>query len=434
MALTRRHLLGTAGAGLAGAGLTGALAGCDGGMPKLAGPPPGFDPKNWGSVRAQFALAPDVAHLATFVFAPHPAPVRTAISAHRAGLDRDPIGYLHANQARLEAAVARAAADHLRTGPDQIAFTDSTTMGLGLLYGGLRLRAGDEVLTTEHDFYATHESLRLRAARDGVTVRRVRLYQEPATASVDEIVDNLAGALTPRTRVVAVTWVHSSTGVKLPIRRLADAVRERNPSALICVDGVHGFGAEDVAVEDLGCDFLVSGCHKWLLGPRGTGLIWGAAAAWPELAGTIPTFDGRSIGRWLGLGSSAVPPGPAHTPGGYHSFEHRWALAETFNLHAAVGRDRIAARIRELTDQLAAGLAAIRGVRLVTPRSAELSAGVVCCQLPGLTADQAVGRLSAAGVIASATPYDPSYLRLGATIANDERDVDAALRAVHGLL
>src|SRR5262249_28016389 len=141
---------------------------------------------DWSSVRAQFDLSSGYAQFAAFVFASHPAPVRAAIDAHRRGLDQDPTGYLHGNEERLEAAVATAAASYLNTSPGQIAFTDSTTMGLGLLYTGLHLEPGDEVLTTEHDFYATHESLRLRGTRDGVTVRRVRLYDDPATASADQ--------------------------------------------------------------------------------------------------------------------------------------------------------------------------------------------------------------------------------------------------------
>ena len=80
-------------------------------------------------------------------------------------------------------------------------------MGLGLLYTRLALRPQDEVLTTEHDFYATHEALRLSGAR----VRRVRLYEDSRRASVDEIVTSSSGR-TARTRLVALTWVHSSTG------------------------------------------------------------------------------------------------------------------------------------------------------------------------------------------------------------------------------
>ncbi|MCM0674820.1 aminotransferase class V-fold PLP-dependent enzyme [Micromonospora phytophila] len=431
MVFTRRSLLGVT----AAAGMTGLTTGCD---PERQEPaaPPAFDPASWDSVRAQFALDHSRAHLATFVFAAHPAPVRAAVAAHRDGLDRDAMGYLGANEERLDAAALGAAAGHLDTRPEQIALTDSTTMGLGLLYTAVRLRPGDEVLTTEHDFYATHESLRLRAARDRVTVRRVRLYRDPAVTTVDEVVANLSAAVTTRTRVVALTWVHSSTGVKLPIRQLAEAVRARSPEALVCVDGVHGFGAEAVTPAQLGCDALVSGCHKWLLGPRGTGLVWASERAWGRMTPVIPSFDGRSIGQWLGGGTGGQPPpaGPAHTPGGYHSFEHRWALAEAFEFHRRIGRERVAARIRELADRLKEGLAGIRGLRLVTPRSAELSAGVVCCHVPDVPLGEAVGRLHAAGVIASSTPYRPSYLRFGATIANVEADVDAALRAVRTLV
>jgi selenocysteine lyase/cysteine desulfurase len=402
----------------AAAALT-AVAACKPDKPQAA---PGFNPADWSSVRAQFDLSSEYAQFAAFVFASHPAPVRAAIDAHRRGLDQDPTGYLHGNQERLEAAVATAAAGHLRTGADQIAFTDSTTMGLGLLYTGLRLEPGDEVLTTEHDFYATHESLRLRGIRDGVTVRRVRLYDDPATASADQIVSRLANALTPRTRIVAVTWVHSGTGVKLPVRAIADAIRARTGEAtLLCVDGVHGFAAEATTPDELGADFLVSGCHKWLFGPRGTGLIWGRPAAWNRFTPVVPTF---------GTGAG---PATAATPGGYHSFEHRWALAEAFGFATAIGPARIAARVRELAGALKEGLAGIGGVVLRTPASPQLSAGVVCCELAGLSPAAAVARLRERHVIASVTPYATPYLRFGTSIVTDERDVEQALRAVRAL-
>ena len=278
--LTRRGLI-AATVGTAAAVATGAAACTD--DPPAVGVPaaPAFDPNDWASVRAQFALDPSLANFATFYLASHPATVRAAIDRHRAGLDTNPIGYLVEHEPELDAAVFNAAANYLRTDPAQIALTDSTTMGLGLLYTGIRLAPGDEVLTTEHDFYATHESLALRTARDGVAVRRVRLHDEPEQAVAGDMVARLAAAIGARTRVVAVTWVHSSTGVMLPIRAMADAVatanRARAPEeqALLCVDGVHGLAADAATPDELGCDFLVAGTHKWLFGPRGTGIIWG---------------------------------------------------------------------------------------------------------------------------------------------------------------
>jgi hypothetical protein len=63
------------------------------------------------------------------------------------------------------------------------------------------------VLTTEHDFYATHEALRLA----GANVKRVALYDDPAQASAGEMLERLRAAVTPRTKVPALTWVHSGT-------------------------------------------------------------------------------------------------------------------------------------------------------------------------------------------------------------------------------
>ena len=53
--------------------------------------------------------------------------------------------------------------------------------------------------------------------------------------------------------------------------------RPERERVLLCVDGVHGFGVEETSPAELGCDLFAAGCHKWLFGPRGTGLLWGRA-------------------------------------------------------------------------------------------------------------------------------------------------------------
>src|SRR5215207_6573858 len=399
---------------------------------------PRFDPQSWDSVRAQFALDRDVRPLTSFVLASHPTPVRDAIEKHRHGLDADTHAYL-AGERRLDTAVATAAANYLGADATGIAFTDSTTMGLGLVYSGLALRPGDDVLTTEHDFYSTHESLRLAAARSGASVRRVRLYDDPAKADPDAMVDALRRAVTPKTRAVAVTWVHSGTGVKLPIRRIADTLaglgRARADRPLLCVDAVHGLASNEVSVRELGCDVFISGCHKWLFGPRGTGLIWARREAWERIAETIPTFDSDGSAALGGeADGTRMVPGPRMTPGGYHSFEHRWALAEAFEFHQQIGQKRVAERTAALATRLKDGLADLGHVRLSTPRAPEVSAGIVCFTVHGMEPFDVVRRLAGEHkVVASTTPYLPILVRFGPSIVNSEGDVDAAVKAVESL-
>jgi selenocysteine lyase/cysteine desulfurase len=163
--------------------------------------------------------------------------------------------------------------------------------------------------------------------------------------------DAIAKAIAPATRVVAITWVHSGTGVKTPVRAIADAIAAANTKRsaeqriILCVDGVHGFGVDATKVAQLGCDFFVAGTHKWMFGPRGTGVLWGRHDLWPTLHANIPDFGYASYVAWTG--GKETPPRTAETfsPGGFHSFEHRWALGEAFEMHREIGPAKIAARI-----------------------------------------------------------------------------------------
>lgn len=448
--MDRRQFLARAGLALGGTTLVGGLYGCDPGEKEaqLTRPKPNLR-GDWEAVRDQFALRRDRIHMSGFLLASHPRPVRDAIERYRRELDENPADYLHENADRLEYEVRAAAAEYMGGSLHDIALTDSTTMGLGLLYGGLQLREGQEILTTIHDHYAAASSLRLRAQRTGAAVRQIGLYRDLSTVSKGEIVESLTREVRPQTRIVAVTWVHSSTGLKLPIRELADALAEINGDrdeedrALLCVDGVHGFGVEDASMEDLGCDFFVAGCHKWLFGPRGTGVVWGRPEAWPVARPIIPTFDGRAYNEWIrahsyahwwdSAGEEQLPMAAAMTPGGYHSFEHRWALDEAFRFHREIGKPAVAERIHALNRQLKEGLTKMPRVRLRTPVDDELSAGVVSFEVEGLSTGEVVGRLGERGVIASGAPYHPSYARLAASLLTSPEDVDETLRGVRGL-
>jgi isopenicillin-N epimerase len=416
LVLDRRQLLARTGLALAAGSLGARFADLE----QAAAAPAADAALDWQAVRAQFRLDRRLIHMGGLYLASHPAPVRGAIERYRRRLDANPVHYLQEHGHDLEADVLRAAGAYLRARPIDVALTDSTTMGLGLLYNGLDLGAGQEALTTTHDFFATHEALRLKAEKSGATVRRVQLYRDPAKASADEIVESLVQAVGPRTRVIAVTWVHSSTGVKLPVRRIAQALGSARDRLLLCVDGVHGLGVENIGAAALGCDFLIAGCHKWLFGPRGTGIVWGRPAAWTSASPTIPSFSGGTAAAEL-------------TPGGFHSFEHRWALAEAFRLHGRIGRRRVEARIHALNRRLKAGLAAMPHVTLITPRSDALSAGLTVFSVERMSPGAVVAALRRRRIVATVTPYDPPHARLAPGLLNTPGEVDAVLRAVRAL-
>jgi selenocysteine lyase/cysteine desulfurase len=313
-------------------------------------------------------------------------------------------------------------------------------MGLALVYNGLRLKPGQEILTTTHDHYSHHESIRLAAAKSGTTVRQTSLYDTGAKATADEMVSRLHDAIRPATRVVGVTWTHSNTGVRTPVRRFAEALAAINRSrdeadhALLVVDGTHAFGAVDESVASLGCDFFASGTHKWILAPRGTGILYAPAARWALVQPTIPTFMDLDVyTAW----QDGHAPGPttaaAVSPGGFFAYEHQWAAVEAFRFHETVGRPRIAARIAELNTRIKEGLAKIPKVTLHTPMDPAISAGINCFEVAGFTPQQVVTKLLDRRIVASTSPYKVTYPRLSAGIMNTPEEIDRALAAVRAL-
>jgi selenocysteine lyase/cysteine desulfurase len=438
MALSRRAFLATQGAAagvlLAPGRLLAALEAATPPTPKL---------DDWKSVRSQFRLDPRYLHFAGFYISTHPTPVRDAIDAWRKTLDENPFltvehGMFEADSDNLQSRVREVAAAYLGGKPEEICLTQNTTTGLALIYLGLPLKAGQEVLCTEHDHVVHHQSIRFATERTGATYRKIPLFTESSKASADEIVSRIRDAVRPATRVVGVTWVHSQTGIRLPIRAISKALAELNQKRdaqdriLLVVDGVHGLGCVDETVAEMGADYFSAGTHKWIYGPRGTGLVWARADAWARLRPVIPSFsDLEQYEAWTENRPERTPNNARRmTPGGFQAFEHQWATVAAFKMAQAMGRNRVATRVAALNGRIKDGLASMKGVTLHTPRDPSLSAGICCFEVAGRKPDDVVKALLAKKIIGSTSPYANVYARLSAAIFNTEAEVDQALGAL----
>ena len=399
--------------------------------------------KDLSTVRDYFDLNREYIHLSSFFIASHPRPVQEAIDRYRKEINRNPFqvvehGLFSANGETMTDKTKKAAAEYLGAKPEEIALTGNTTTGLALIYHGLKLKANQEILTTAHDHYSHHESIRLAAERAGASFKKITLFDSYDSISAESIVDRIRKAITPATRAVGVTWVHSSSGLKLPVRKIADAIRDLNRNRddsdriLLIVDGVHGLGVEDETVDSLGMDFLAAGTHKWIFGPRGTGIIWGKNSNWAHLRPTIPSFE--SVESFEGWMEGEVLKNQTRaswvSPGGFHAFEHHWALADAFRFHLQLGKQRIADRIHSLNTTCKEGLASIRGVKLYTPKDVSLSAGIICFDVEGKKPEQVVEYLLTKKMIASTSPYAVSYARVAPSLVNTSDEIEKTLVAI----
>ena len=400
------------------------------GLPLTAGlhnvasatPQPSLPGDKWAQLRQLFDQDPDYLHFSNFLITSHPKPVREAIEMHRAALDKNPglamdwdLGVIEQREEEVRVWAGR----YLQANAKQIALTGSTTEGLAMIYGGVHVRPDQEILTTAHEHYATHTILNLRTQRDGTRVRKIRLFKDPQTASKAEVLASIDQNIKPETRVLGMPWVHSGSGVKLPIAQIGALVDKHNrhrseqDRIIYLVDGVHGFGVEDLSFPAMNCDFFIAGTHKWMFGPRGTGIVCSRSEEVKYVTPIIPTF------------SEATAFSTTMTPGGYHSFEYRWALNEAFKLHLQLGKAEVQARIHALNSYMKKRLQAHPRIELVTPLSPELSSGFSFFRVKGQSSDKIAAWLMQNRVIADAVERDVGpVVRTAPGLLNTEAEVD----------
>ncbi|MCZ6656972.1 MAG: aminotransferase class V-fold PLP-dependent enzyme [Gammaproteobacteria bacterium] len=382
-----------------------------------------FEFENWERLRDEFDLDYSWRNFAGFLFASHPRVVEQDIQRHRHGFNRNPANYLvegwgYGDETRQKAG------DYFGVTAGQIALTDSTTMGLATLYNGISIKPGQEVLTTEHEHYSVQTSLRYRAQREGFKVNTIRFYEEPRDVSTDEVLKRIKQHVNKKTRVLALTWVHSGSSVKLDIPAIGALVAELNAGRgdddriLFCVDGVHGFGVENLNFDEMACDFFVAGTHKWMFGPRGTGIICSRRTDLAFIDPTIPPFNLAEDPAF----------GPMMTPGGFHTFEHRWALRKAFEFHLNLGKDNVQSRIHFLNTYLKNRLQEIGGVELVTPMSTEFSSGFTFFRVAKHSAEDVQRVMQARKIIVSPADRDAGpVVRMSPGILNSTEEIDEAV-------
>ena len=230
-----------------------------------------------------------------------PLPTRAA-DAMRARIDdvetRGRIGSAgYAEFTRIREGARAAFAEAMRSDPERIALTHSTSGAMNLVLSGLTFAPGDEIVTTDNEHAGLLEPLEALARRYGITVRVAEALRGP------DPLDAVAGLIGPRTRVVALSHVLWANGRVLPLREIAEAAHAAG--APVLVDGAQGVGAIDVDPAALGVDAYAGPGQKWLCGPNGIGFLWladGFEERFEVAAPSYYTRDFRSEGApfWPG--------------------------------------------------------------------------------------------------------------------------------------
>ena len=416
---------------LSGIGAAGLLAGAApviGAASRLGGfEPSAADPdeKLFAEARKHFLIPPGVVYCNTGTLGASPIEVVTALAEGNRKLERaladwpyekadgEPLtGYQELKDVRT------LAGSFINATVDEVAITQNATVGMSMLANGLDLAAGDEVVSTDHEHAGGISGWRVRARRHGVIVKEVAL--DPLLAEgPDAIVKAFADAITARTKVMMFSHITSGLGVLMPATELCALARQRG--ALAIVDGAQALGQIPVDVKALGADAYVASPHKWLMAPKGTGILYIRRELqdrfWTTLASS--RWDAHDMGafRFMQYGTGSVPVADG--------------LVAALTFVNKIGVDRIARWDRMLTTRLRDGLEKIPAARLSSPADRRLASAITTFRVEGMKAKALQDALWAKKIRVRAQG-DARGVRLSAHMYVMPADIDAALGVIRG--
>lgn len=376
----------------------------------------GEGPDAWRRVRQEFQLNPGLVHLNTGSVGAAPRVVTDAVTRYLLELEGNPgMNTWGALGSQMEEVRARAAA-FLGADLDEVALTRNTTEGMNCVATGLDLEPGDEVLTTNHEHGGGMVCWQHLRRHRGVKINYLKM-PNPMT-NKQELLRLVEQHLTPRTRVCSFMHIDTITGLQYP---LADIAKITQPKGILLVcDGAHSPGMLQVDVKALGVDTFASSSHKWMLAPKGSGLLFVRKGV-QDRVHPVFLYDGYTAYS-ASSGTRDVP----------HILGHGVAM----DFHNTLGRDRVEARVRQLSARLRGHLVQIPRLRVLTPAEPELCGGIVSASVDGMKSGEVHDRLydEHSILVKVAQPTyayvkdmaGESYnaLRFSTHIYNDEADVD----------
>jgi selenocysteine lyase/cysteine desulfurase len=253
--------------------------------------------------------------------------------------------------------------------PEEVAIVRNTSEAMEILLLGVDLKSGDEVVTTTQDYGRMRTTLDQRRRREGIEIKYITI---PVPAKTDEeMIEAFGRAITAKTKMVLMSHQINLTGQILPVKAVCEIARERGIPVM--VDGAHSFCQFDFKRDDIGCDYFGTSLHKWLLAPKGTGMLYvrrdKIKGLWPLMA--APEKMDEDIRKFEEIGT--------------HSLAPYLAIGEAIAFHNSIGGKRKEARLRYLKDYWAKKLMELPNVRLHTSLDPKMSCAIGNVEIVGIS-------------------------------------------------
>lgn len=236
-------------------------------------------------LRSLFLLSPDIIFLNHGSFGACPREVFTEYQRWQLELEINPVEFLGRRSGELLLHARTELGKFLGARPQDLVFISNSTAGVNAIAKSLKLKPGDEVLSTDHEYGACDNTWELVCREQGATYVKAAI---PLPFDHATFCERVWQKVTPRTRLIFFSHITSATAVPFPAAELCSMARAAR--ILTMVDGAHAPGLIDLDLEKLGADFYVGNCHKWLMAPKGSAFLYARESAQPLAQGLVTSW------------------------------------------------------------------------------------------------------------------------------------------------
>lgn len=363
---------------------------------------------------SEYMFAPGLIYLNTGSLGPTPRSIFDEVLKAWADLEMNPVGKAYGGTTNKLAEQARdGVAGLIGCTADEVLLTRSTTNAMTIAGLGVELSRGDRVLTTDVEHEGGSAVWNHLEKRRGVGIDRVVIA--PEDHDVRSLVERFERAITKQTKVISVSHVITSTGLRMPVSEIVTLARSRN--ILTIIDGAQAVGNIEVDVRAIGCDAYAAPGHKWLMAPKGTGFLYIRKESQSQIQ-PVEWTEGKTFV----IGSSGIGSQPLIVGLGaaIEAAKKRGiAVSEAQNLR--------------LRNRAYEGLKEIAKVRVVSAPPGPLATALVAFRLPDAI-DSTAFRGTLGGkyrvILKQTEKRWGNGMRISPHVFNTEADIDAALKAI----